>query len=101
MGGVGALPDSIPLTKDPGCKKFCDLGNEPSEVDETLHVVWKWWKNDFVYGPILVEISWIALLAGWGGQKPTFWEKSSPLAIFWKFFNFFVLQFDQAQVGVL
>ena len=42
IGGVGALPDSILLTKDPGCKNFYNLGTEPVTFDETLHAAPKW-----------------------------------------------------------
>ena len=48
IGGVGALPYSISLTKDPGCKNFYDLGTSSVTFDETLHAAPKWRENDML-----------------------------------------------------
>ena len=79
--GVGALPDSIPLTKVPGCKNFYDLGTAPVTFDETSHAAPNWRENDKSFSshlPNMLEKRYCRL----GGSKTEFMKKVTPLAIF-------------------
>ena len=90
-----ALPDSIPLTKDPGCKNFYDLGTPSATFDETLHAAPKWRENDKSFSSHLPNMLVRRDIAGWGrggggGAQPTFlFEKSHRRSQFFKNFSTF------------
>ena len=87
IGGVGPLPDSIPLTKGQVCKIFYDLGtlfgNFWWDFDETRNC-------EKMISPLALISQiclWEELMPLAGSKTAGFWEKLSTLAIF--FLNFF------------